>query len=168
MLIPFCPWQTIINLSNVDHRTRLIVQHIIFQRVLFFLGLFVPSSDISKLVQNIQTSRGAIVSGIARCIMTLDTPQLSTIFPSQLDILLPTVEPRSTWAAFFLDRGYTLKRSGQCSDHYASSCRYNEVFKSVRTVPQHCCFIDLMCSRATECASCPLLFRLITPFYRRF
>lgn len=147
MLVTLCPWRTIINLSNVDKRTRCIIRNVIHQRVRFFLGLFIPSEHIGSLIAMIQTSRGAIVGGIVRCIMSLDMPIFFRTNPLQLSILLPTVEARSPWADFLLSIGYTLKRSGRCSYMFAMSCRYNELYESVSDSCIHVfCYLFLLCS----------------------
>ncbi len=143
ILVTLCPWRTIINLSNVDQRTRCIIQNVIRQRVHFFLGLFIPFATIGKLMGMIQTSRGAIVGGVVRCIMSLDMPIFFKINPLQLDILLPTVEARSTWADFLLSIGYTLKHSGRCSYESAISCRYNELYESVSEL-HLCCMLSIL------------------------
>lgn len=130
-VVELCSWPSITSLLNVDQRARSIVRQYIRKRVVFFLTQFMPPSSHVLFFRHLRIASGSIAGGVVRCIMSVHCPQLYSVNPSQLDIILSSLADRKTLGDFFLSHGYTLTRSGLCSRTFATGCRYNELYTSV-------------------------------------
>lgn len=130
--VELCSWPSLTSLSNVDRHTRSAVRLYIRKRVKFFLTKFMPATSLVPFFKILRLGGGSIAGGVVRCIMSVHYPELYLVTPSQLDILLSSLADRKSIGDFFLNQGYTLTRSGNCSRPFAVGCRYNELYTSVR------------------------------------
>lgn len=120
-----CHWSAITSLASISPRFYDVARRIIQRDIAFYLGLYLETeAEVSVFLEVLQKTSGAIIGGVARCIISPQwmQPILREVSPHCIDILLPYSAGRSldSWRRFLERCNY---RFGRMETFWRNSAR---------------------------------------------
>ncbi|KAH9478029.1 hypothetical protein JR316_0010265 [Psilocybe cubensis] len=104
-------WSAWMALNYTNMRLRRLVQESVRRRIKHFVGLFF--ADALEIFFHLLGSNNALITGpLVRCIMSVDNPIYTQVYPIQLDIILPRRYAFGSFDSFVRSQGYHGENTG--------------------------------------------------------
>ncbi|KAF5326851.1 hypothetical protein D9619_005053 [Psilocybe cf. subviscida] len=112
----FCTWGALVAASQVNSRFRCVARRLLYQRMKFFLLIYLGPNWSGGFFATLKETSGAIIGGVPRCIVTFQDMGriLMKELPLEMNIVVPYNGNKSIrqWRKYLTSLGFSLSPRG--------------------------------------------------------